>query len=387
MRNLFVLVVLVSGLIFLPCCEEEGSGVTISAQYAAAGDYDDGLVALGQAMTAQIESENVVARAAYFPPDDFGSSHAGLNAAENWVEATYTFIPEDIDAFEGPADAANVTINGTIMTKMKTKESVEEAFGIEIDLPQGICADVQKHIYDTVYNDILTSDQRSRYESEGKSLRFIEDNAEPPLTNDTNPMQVGSAWKAVDPSTQFTNDGDDYFYEPMSCWVDRSDPDVTDDMEGFLVGVRYCTWLSHQAILNWMLDESFEDAPALLTPWETEGACTEPSSFDSEVGSCIFHFTIVDTYYCADFTGPSFTVADAQERCASSFYNQAEYVAKYSSDPCSARTAELASEIPGYVEFGGVCVINCQADDEFLWNIYQDNPADRCTSPYTFILP
>ena len=85
----------------------------------------------------------------------------------------------------------------------------------------------------------------------------------PPLSTTTNPVNNGSAWLDVDPATKVTRDGNQYYYEPWSLYVTLDDPAISDER---LKGVRYCKLLSHQAILSWMLEKSFEENPVLITP-------------------------------------------------------------------------------------------------------------------------
>jgi hypothetical protein len=386
MRNLFVLAVLGSALVAVFGCETEGSGVVISDQYAMAGDYDDSLVSLAQQMTAHIESQDIEIRATYFIPEDFGATNAMLNAEENWVQPTYTFIPEEIPAYDGSPDASAVSINGVIMTKMKSKESIDGAFGIENESAQGICADVQQQIYDTVYSSILTKAQRAKYKSAGKSLSIIPDDDVPPLSDDTNPALTGGIWETADPASGITSEGRSYFFEPKSAWVDASNPDVPPEMQEGILGIRYCTLLSHQAILSWMISKSFEDDPVLITPGTDNGVCDGPASWVSNAGSCFFFFGVANsTYYCADFTGAAYTPASAEAKCGQSIYDSD--VTTYSVKPCDERTAEIEAVIPdGGVGLGGACIVKCKTADELVWNIYQDDVENRCTAPYTLIL-
>ena len=50
----------------------------------------------------------------------------------------------------------------------------------------------------------------------------------------------------------------------------------------------------------------------------------------------------------------------------------------YSTLPCSERSEEIEATIPGYQGHTGVCVVHCQMDDEFIWNIYTENPEGSC---------
>jgi len=54
-----------------------------------------------------------------------------------------------------------------------------------------------------------------------------------------------------------TPEDDQYFYEPMSLYVEFDDP-AFQELEEKNRGVRYCKFLSHQAILSWMLTKAFK---------------------------------------------------------------------------------------------------------------------------------
>lgn len=338
---------------------------TSKTGYDLAGAYDDCLVWNAQKTMTHIESKDIDIRATKLSALDFGGSYAALNAAENWIQPFYTFITET-----GNYPTPSASINNVVLAKMKSKDSVDAAFKISDDEPQGICADVQQQVYDTVLNNILTKEQRDKYQSQGKQLSFIPDDDQPPLSTTTNPVNNGSAWLDVDPATKVTHDGNNYFYEPLSLYIAFDDTTVSD--EG-LRGVRYCKLLTHQAILAWMLEKSFEDNPVLITP--SKPVCDGPSSLDSGNGSCLLYFEPAQYYYCSDFTGSGFTPARAQEKCETSpTYTNA----KYSTSPCSQRTTEIAAYIPGYLGLTGICVIHCKTPQEFIWNIYTADPEKSC---------
>ena len=50
----------------------------------------------------------------------------------------------------------------------------------------------------------------------------------------------------------------------------------------------------------------------------------------------------------------------------------------YSPASCSERTEEIEASIPGYLGLTGLCVIHCKTEQEFIWNIYTENPEDFC---------
>ena len=321
-----------------------------------------------------IESKDIDIRATNLPVLEFEGSYADLNAAENWIQPFYTIYSENMSAYpDVPA-----SINGVINAKFKSKDSVDAAFGFCNKEQQGICADVQQQVYDTVLNKVLTKAERDKYLSQGKQLSFIPDDDWPPLNDTTNPVRMGSLWLTVDPATKVTHDGNQYYYEPWSLYVEFNDPDITDER---LKGVRYCKLLSHQAILSWMLEKSFEENPVLITP--NTSVCDAPSALEAGNGSCLLYFELAQSYYCSDFTGSGFTPANAQEKCETSptYTNPV-----YSALPCSQRTEEIEAYIPGYLGLTGICVIHCKATNEFIWNIYTENPEASCTG-YDFFTP
>ena len=343
---------------------------TSKTGYELAAEYDDCLVWNAQKTMAHIESENIDIRATELSEMEFGSSFADINASENWIKPVYTFIPEDMTSYPNAPDS----INGVVLTKLKAKDKIDLDFGFTNNEPQGMCADVQQDVYDTALNSILTSEQRNKYEAEGKSLFFIPDDDLPPLDTTTNPVNMGSSWLDVDPASKITHEGDNYYYEPLSLYVEHDDPTYEEDKYR---GVRYCKLLSYQTILSWMLEKSFEDDPVIITPTIPE--CDQPSSLETEVGSCIFYFVHSETYYCSDYTGSGFTTSQqAEDKCNSRDATGTELSPIYSTLPCSERTEEIEATILGYSGHTGVCVVHCQMDDEFIWNIYTENPEDSC---------
>jgi hypothetical protein len=123
-----------------------------------------------------------------------------------------------------------------------------------------------------------------------------------------------------------------------------------------------------------MLEKSFEESPVLITPTKLE--CDGPSSLDSGNGSCLFYSELYgQNSFCADFTGSGFTPENAQEKCNTNAAYQNEV---YSTLPCSARTEEISAYIPGYQSLTGICVVHCKESNEFILNIYNDDPETRC---------
>ena len=343
---------------------------TSKTGYELAGAYDDCLVWNAQKTMTHIESKDIDIRATNLPLLEFSGSYANMNAAENWIQPFYTIIPENMSAYPN----APASINGVVLAKLKAKDSVDDAFGFCNKLPQGICADVQQDVYDMVLNSVLSNDERDKYLSQGKQLSFIPDDDLPPLDDTTNPVHMGTSWLDVDPATKVTRDENDenqYYYEPWSLYVTLDDPAISDER---LRGVRYCKLLSHQAILSWMLEKSFEENPVLITP--SKPICDAPSSLDSGNGSCLFYSELYgQNYFCADYTGSGFTPENTKEKCET---NAAYIDEVYSTSPCSARTAEIASYIPGYQGLTGICVVHCKETNEFILNIYNDDPETRC---------
>jgi len=343
--------------------------------YELAGAYDDCLVWNAQKTMTHTESEDIDIRATNLPLLEFSGSYAAQNAEENWIQPFYTIVPEDMSAYpDAPA-----SINGVVLAKFKAKDSVDDAFGFSNNEPQGICAEVQQDVYDTVLSDVLSKDERDIYLSQGKQLKFIPDDDLPPLDDTTNPVRMGTSWLNVDPATKVIREGNTFYYEPWSLYVTLDDPDISDEN---LRGVRYCKLLSHQAILSWMLEKSFEENPVLITP--SKPVCDEPSSLDSGNGSCLFYSELYgQNYFCADFTGSGFTPENAKEKCET---NAAYINEVYNSSPCSARSDEIAAYIPGYQGLTGICVVHCKETNEFIMNIYNEDPETKCGG-FEFFFP
>jgi len=385
MKKLLVALPIFCTLVFISQCNLSGPSYrcdldTSKTGYELAADFDECLALNAQIMTAHIENEDIDILAEGFT--DFGvfeSNFADINAGENWVKPIYIFFEEDMSAYPDAPD----TINGAFVLKMKSKEKIDDDFGLTNSETQGLCVDVQEVVYGNVLNNILTEEQRDRYFSEGKSLSFIADDDEPPFNSVTNPVSNGGQWVSDDPASRITREGDDYTFEPYSLYIEYSDP-AFESFDDQLKGVRYCKLLSHQAILSWMLEKSFEDDPVLLTP--TEG-CNQPSSLETRGGSCILYFGPAESYYCSDYTGPFFDFETGRAKCDDRRdSNEGVLDPFYSELSCSERTAEIEASIPGYMGLTGHCVIHCKEENEFIWNVYTEDPASSCMG-FDFFTP
>ena len=364
-KILYVLCVL-GTLAFITQCKQKGPNYRCDldktkTSYELAAGYDDCLALNAQIITTHIESTNIdVSPTEYTEFGVFESNFAQINAEENWIKPIYIFFSQDMNGYtDAPA-----TINGAAVLKMVAKDKVDNYFGITDDEEQGLCVDVQQVIYDNVLNNILTSAQRERYLSEGKSLSFLPDT-----------VPHNAEWVGKDPASLITHDGDKYFFELYTLYI--SYYDQTANVTELLRGVKYCKLLSHQAILSWMLQKSFEADPVLLKPVAEE--CEGPTSLEVRGGSCLLYFNHSQSYYCADFTGPYFNDETGEAKCVD-WLDTSEGVLDpiYSTKSCSERTSEIEASIPGYMGLTGVCVIHCNQDNEFLWNIYTENPARSC---------
>ncbi|MEI6128274.1 MAG: hypothetical protein WCQ99_17135, partial [Pseudomonadota bacterium] len=121
--TLFVLII---------CAATNQCGKTNSG-YELASQYDNATVEKAQKTMAHIESESIEIRAVKLAMSEFGSSYADMNAAENWIQTTYTFVPEDMSRYLN----APKSINGVILAKFKSKEKIDADFGLSNNDPQG----------------------------------------------------------------------------------------------------------------------------------------------------------------------------------------------------------------------------------------------------------
>jgi pimeloyl-ACP methyl ester carboxylesterase len=342
--------------------------------YTDAGILDDLIIKQAQIMTTHIENTGIEVRSIFVTPLVFGGSYAGINADENWVQPYFTFTPEDMSAYTN----APPEINGIIMTKMKSKDIIEDKFDIILQGTQGTCADVQEEIYASTFS-LLSSSERERYLAEGKPLSFIQDDRPGDGPGD-NPVFQSAGWLPIDPATKITSDGENYFYEPLSLYVSIDNPIFQDGGgDERYQGVRYCKLLSHQAILSWFVSKSFEDDPVLITGSTEE--CTDPRlRTDNLAGSCVFYFGFAETTFCSDYIGYDFTPVFAEEKCDGRPLLLDGTPPSYSPLPCSERTEEIEAAVGSvYVGQTGFCDVHCNEGNEFLWNVYQENPDDSCT--------
>jgi pimeloyl-ACP methyl ester carboxylesterase len=344
----------------------DSTAETYVPKYTAAGVLDNLIIEQAQIMTTHIEDTGIEVRATEVNWLEFGGSYAGFNAEENWVQPYFNFSREDMSAYTNTPPE----INGIINTKMKSKDGIEDKFGIILEGEQGTCADVQWEIYASTFS-LLSSSEKAEYLAEGKPLSFIPDDR-PGNEPDSNPVLQSAGWLPVDPATKITEWWGVYFYEPLGLYVPFDNPLAGDDDR--YKGVYYCKILSHQAILSWMLTKSFEEDPVLITPSAFE--CIDPQDrldLSYTNGSCLFWFSQGNSYYCSDYVGPDFTPESAEIKCASRGSDVSESV--YSSDSCSVRDGygEIEAAMPDdYVGHGALCDVHCMEGNEFIWNAYTE---------------
>ncbi len=354
--KIFLIAVVLACMIFSGCRKDP---------YEAAGLLDNQTIEMAQKLTAKIEGTDIEVKATKVNWLEFGGSYAGINVEENWVQPYFTIIPESMFI---ESDNTTVEINGAIMAKMKSKDVIEDKFGITLEGTQGTCSDIQEEIYASTFS-LLSFSEQTKYLANGKSLSFIPDDR-PGNTPDSNPVLQSSGWLNVDPATKITFDDDKYYYEPLGLYVAIDDPLAGDDER--YKGVYYCKLLSHQTILSWFLLKSFEDDPVLITPTTFE--CIDPRvrpEPNYTNGSCLFLFGQVNKYYCSDYIGPDFTPESAEKKCADRASEKAESV--YSSDSCSTRDGNgefEAAMSDDYVGHGALCDVHCMEGNEFIWNYY-----------------
>lgn len=359
---------------FMEYCAPDSS----NSGYDLAFQYDECVGKFAQSTTARIESDAIDVRVDYLPPIGFYSARARLSKDEKWVHAYYTFLPEDTSGYDDePAE-----MNGALLLKMRTKESIDKAFGFDQKKSHGICRDVQQVIYNNVLNSMLTEEEQSRYKAEGRKITFVPDDDLPPLDATTNPVGSGGEWLARDPASAVEDRGDSLAFGPPALYIESDDPTLPANMDEGLKGVMYCKLFSHQLILHWMRVKSFEDNPSPIAPTAGD-ACAAPLDFEAPSGSCVFYFAPADSYYCSDYTGYGFDRESAMEKCDSRL-NTETLETEYSEKPCDQRLDEIESKIPDYAGFLGACIVHCHEAGEFLWNVYQEDLEPRC-SGYPFI--
>ena len=91
------------------------------------------------------------------------------------------------------------------------------------------------------------------------------------------------------------------------------------------------------------------------------------------------HSYILNTPNDSDYTGSGFkTIQQAEAKCNSRDMAGTELSPLYSTLFCRERSEEIEDAIPDYQGHTGTCVVHCQKEDEFIWNIYTENPEESC---------
>jgi hypothetical protein len=273
------------------------------------------------------------------------------------------FIERFCDA-EPPAPD---NLSERLLCKMPNQERIATLLELTPSSEPGTCKSRNEDAFAWALEQ-LTPAEREAYEAEGWPVTFLEDEV----------VNMGGAWLGLPANFELAEDGQSYEIGSPSLQTefDPNDPDPeTPD------GVHYCKLVTPAQALYWVLHRGFKDDPGICEE-VSESGCPIPNA--TPTGSCIFlHHptpTMPEQHFCEEYTGPSWTEADAEAKCAE------REDGFYKSVSCAERPDET-SEIDGDGEYKGACVIAC-GDLEYIWLVYSgtaEEIAPYC--PEGFFLP
>lgn len=315
---------------------------------AQASEIDDNICDYTQTLFGDIDETSGVTVAAVNPGSAFTSTKATVDNSTNTAIPVYMIV-------QGTSDEIfrNDKINTMIWCKTRIPEAIEWNTGLdytELETSAGTCRQVNEYVYNMTL-DILTDEQREKYNNEGKKIVFTDETI----------VGQGIDFYALDQYSLITDMGTYLSISPASLESDFIDPD--DDRHG----AKYCKIISSQNLLAWMQDGAFRNSNS-LTPADslTDITCDD---MDNSTGSCYFINEHSSTYMCEDYIGPNYTGGDsgtAKSKCdlrSAGVY--ADGVA------CADRT-----DTTGVIT--GICAINESEDGAYTWSLYYPEGEADC---------
>jgi len=334
------------------------SGCTpLDRQLNAAGKIDDSVAKYAQLLFGDLNDTLKVRVDSVNEGSNFVTSKAHVNGIGNRVIAKYGFEKGT------PGGDFGDSANAITLIKTRTPEAIEYITGVEYTLEvdsQGTCKEVNEYIYEQT-RQLLTDEERARYDNEGKQLVFIDDTID----------GEGGYWLPTDPYDLIEDKGTHLSIASASL-VSSFDPAVEDNPENGdnlkdQYGVKYCKLISAQNMLIWMLDMAFDNSTTLMKSDPTPVLICE--DMDTSVGSCYFYYPSAKTSFCQDYIGTDYTggnAGTAKNQCENT--RRGEYV---DGVKCSDRT-DIDDTIVG------ICAIQETEIGAYTWTIYEPDDENGC---------
>ena len=254
-------------------------------------------------------------------------------------------------------------INGIVSCKMAGVARVNTKLGLERKPTNKTCGMVNERTFAEAWAT-LSAEQQDIYLRSGMQLEFVEDT----MTSD------GGAWTSIKQVEKIKKQKRILEVSAVSLetpWL-QSGASVTD-------GVKYCKLLSKDLMRHWLLTESFVNNPQLLQ--DNTNDCLYASSLASKAGSCLFWFQAANQYICQDYTGWEWNRITAEAKCSSRHRDPQDWERTGGKDStlggfwdgsssCSQRDL---SGIIGARRLKGRCVLRCQSEKEYIWNLYEND--------------
>jgi hypothetical protein len=274
----------------------------------------------------------------------------------------------DIDGETGVINVAATTVTVTVdgaplethvACKMVNRVRVNDVLELDLTGPARSCRDVNERTYRLALTTISPA-HRQRYESAGRSLRFIDDYA----------AEAGGEWlpSVINDFMEIKTDdtGTEYLEVQAPSVQVPWDPVDRD----WYKGTHHCKLITLAATQRWIADIAFTDADEMFP--RSKAACVTPSAKTSAVGSCVFFFGPASAEFCQDFSGPGWTSDSARATCDERHATEADWIAMdrsyaggggiYSPLSCKNREPKIES-------LYGTCIFHCNQPDEALWHV------------------
>ncbi len=271
-----------------------------------------------------------------------------FSGAKSIVDAARD-VPVELRSFVRPWCMSELpapdTLSETIYCKMPSQARVADILGRTPDAETGTCQEANQAAFTWAWAQ-LSDEEQLEFRARGHSVEFLQDQV----------VTRGGDWLPLAPHFTPVDSGAFGLAAP-SLQTEYVPGGASDTLDG----VHYCTLVSPEQALYWLLHRGLKEDPGKCVP---EEACLEPDV--EPEGSCVFYFGATFTHMCEEYRGPYWDQALSEEKCASR-------EGAYSTARCFERAEEIAildSDDGGFI---GTCDIAC-GQEERIWFMFSRPP-------------
>ena len=358
-KKLLSLLIIASMVVLTQCTEPDpdpGPDV-LEKQLNDAEAIDNSTAEYAQLLFGDLNGISEISVVGVNEGSSFISAKASVDGSTDTVYSLYAFEKGT------PGGDFGDSVNAITLVKTRTPDAIKYITGVDYTLNDdaaGSCKEVNQYTYEQT-RLLLTEQQRTKYDSEGKQLTFIDDTI----------SGSGQDWLPTDPYSLINDEGTHLSISSPSLESDfdstvYDDENNTDNFKDTF-GTKYCKLISAQNMLIWMLEKAFDNSNSVLVSDPVPVLTCE--DVNTSRGSCYFYFGSAESYLCEDYIGTDYTGGDtgnAKEKCL----NVREGI--YVDGVTCADREDLSGTI------SGVCAIQETDDGAYTWTLYEPSDENNC---------